>query len=264
MVSSPSGVTCRASRRKARPEAGTPSILLLASERPTTGRVRFPPGVRRWGIVGTTAEARIKPTSAATSAAAATGAVIITTTAWTLSGAKVSVPVVAGPGIVEDIGKHSDEERPKDDGEPAVVAVRLFEGADKLRMALLALGGEGEAVLDGAGALEDVGVVGGRVALADDVGAAEADVVREGGGAAPFDVLARVRGALVGAAHDVNVGEAAEGRVREAGELGHRGHATVGGARAVAAEGEGLDLGEEDGVAGLLAAPEGVGGGGAA
>jgi hypothetical protein len=65
--------------------------------------------------------------------------------------------------------------------------------------------GEDEAVLDAAAALEDVRVVGVGVALAGDVGAAELELGGQGGGAGPLDVLGVVGGALVRAAHHVDL-----------------------------------------------------------
>lgn len=118
---------------------------------------------------------------------------------------------------------------------------------DKLGPALLALGGEGEGVLDAAAAAQDVGVVGAGVALADDVGGAEAELGRELRGAGPLDVLgAAPAGAVVGTAHQVDGVLGAEARVRDAPELRDSGHAPVGGG-SVAAEGEGLDLVEAGG-----------------
>lgn len=77
-------------------------------------------------------------------------------------------------------------------------------------MAPLALVGQDDAVLDAAAALEDVGVVGGRVALADDVGAAELEGGGERGGAGPLDILPVVARALVGALHCLDLVQRAQ------------------------------------------------------
>lgn len=103
---------------------------------------------------------------------------------------------------------------------------------------MFALCRQGKAILDTAGTLEDVVVVGRRVALAYDVGAAELEGLGERGGAAPLDVLGAVGGALVVAAHDVDVIEVADFGVRETAQLGDGGDAAVLRHGAVAPEGE--------------------------
>lgn len=88
-----------------------------------------------------------------------------------------------------------------------VVFARSTEPA-LLRVPLLPFLCEHQAVLDTAAALEDVGVVRGFVALANDVGGAELELRRERRGAGPLDVIVIVVGASVLAAHHINFIEA--------------------------------------------------------
>lgn len=97
--------------------------------------------------------------------------------------------------------------------------------------------GEHEAVLDAAAALQHVCVVGAGVPLAGDVGAAELELGRQGGGARPLHVLGVVGGALVRAAHHVDLVQLADGGRGYAAQLGDGGQAAVSGLRAAAAEG---------------------------
>lgn len=133
-------------------------------------------------------------------------------------------------------------------GKPAAAAAAAAAIRD-VREPLLAEFGEDEAVLDAAGAAEDVGVVGAGVALAEDVGGAELELGGQGGGAGPLDVLGAVGAALVRAAHHVDGVQGADARGGDAAELRDRGHAAVGGGL-VGAKGQGLHRGEEDGVLG--------------
>lgn len=86
------------------------------------------------------------------------------------------------------------------------------------------------------------------VPLAHDVRRPQLELRRQLRGAGPLDVLFVVVGPLVRAAHRVDRVQGAEALGGpDAGELGDRGHA-AGSGHAVAAEGEGVDFGEEDGV----------------
>lgn len=127
----------------------------------------------------------------------------------------------------------------------------LFDSIGEVWISSLALAGEGDGVLDTAAALEDIRVIGVGITLADDIGAAQLELVGDRGGTAPLDVLGPVGGALVGAAHHVDVDMAAQIRVGDALELGGGRHTAVCGLCAVAAEGEGLHVGEEDGILGF-------------
>lgn len=113
-----------------------------------------------------------------------------------------------------------------------------------------ALASQSEGVLDAAAASENIRVIGAGVALANDVRGHERQLLGQRGRAAPFDVLAAVGGALVGAAHHVNVVQRAQLLGRHAFELRDGRDAARGGLGAVAAEREGLHLGEEDGIVG--------------
>jgi hypothetical protein len=175
-------------------------------------------------------------------------------------------PFVCGRDDPEEHAKEDDEE---DEGGPAgggvvvVAAGRGRGGARKLGVLVVALGRQGEAVLDAAGAAEDVVVGGGAVAFTDDVGRGELYRVWEGSSASPLNVLLGVRRPRVVAAHDVEVtGDGAQTGSRDAFELRRGGDAAVGCDGAVAAEGEGADLGEEDRVFVRCSAHGDYGGGG--
>lgn len=165
---------------------------------------------------------------------------------------------------VENPSQDGEEDNAKDIGSPVrpfvivtTAATATATSLAQIRIPPLALVRESEAVLDAAAAAEDVWVVGVGVAFAHDVRGPELELLGQGGGAGPLDVFGAVAGAVVGAAHDVDGVEVAEGRVGEALELGRGGDAAVGCRCAAAAEGEGLDFGEEDCVFG-----GGFGGGG--
>lgn len=157
--------------------------------------------------------------------------------------------LVVGVRRVYDPSRHTHKEQQEGKTSPAPGINRRTIGLN-VGISPLALGRERNAVLDAAAALEDVRVVGAGVPLAYDVGGAEPQLLGQGRGAGPLDVGVVVGRALVGAAHEVQVDEAAERRVRDALELGHGADATVAGHGAAAAEGEGLDVGEEDGIFG--------------
>jgi hypothetical protein len=154
---------------------------------------------------------------------------------------------------VDDPAKNANEDNGKDQSAPVNATATVIEPAavGDVGVSSLALAGQGELVLDAAAALEDVGVVGVCVSFADDVGAAKLELLRERRGAAPFDVLVAPGGALVGAAHDVDFVEVADGAARDAAQLGNGRYATVVRHGALAAEGKGLDVGELDGILGL-------------
>lgn len=149
------------------------------------------------------------------------------------------------------------EDTNKDDGEDqsapinATAAVVEPTAVGDVGVSSLALASQSELVLDAAAALEDVGIVGVRVSFADDVGAAELELLGERRGAAPLDVLVAPGGSLVGAAHHVDLVQVADGAARDAAELGDGRYATVVRHGALAAEGKGLDVGELDGILGL-------------
>lgn len=160
-----------------------------------------------------------------------------------------AVLVVASLGPHEDAVQDVPQDRDEDDPEGIDRPVRrrrpaapsLPATAGQLGPPLLALGSQGDAVLDAAAALEDVGVVGRGVALAGDVGGPELELGGQLGAARPLYVLAVVARAPVVAAHDVDPVPGAEGRGGDALQLGRGGDAAVGGL-AVSAEGQGLDL----------------------
>jgi hypothetical protein len=158
---------------------------------------------------------------------------------------------VLGRGTVHgQANNEHDDAANEEQGPPSTVGVR---GRGQVGIAALTTGGQGDLILDGTAALEDVGVVGAGVAFADDIGAAKLELLGQLGGAAPLDVLVTVRGALVGAAHNIEagLGEAAQRRMRYALELRDGGHAAMLRLSAVASERQGLDLREEDGIARL-------------
>jgi hypothetical protein len=76
---------------------------------------------------------------------------------------------------------------------------------------LVTLVGEDESVFYTTAPLQDVRVLGVVVALADDVGGAELELLGEGCGARPLNVILVVVGASVLAAHDVDFVVAASG-----------------------------------------------------
>lgn len=132
----------------------------------------------------------------------------------------------------------------------------------QVRKPLLTSLSEDEAVLDAAGAAQDVRVVGGGVPLAGDVGAAELELGRQGRDARPLDVLGVVAAALVRAPHHVDLVQRAYARRGHAPQLGGGGDPAVGRLGAAAAEGEGLHGGKEDGVFRLGLGLGGAGGAG--
>lgn len=248
-------ISCGGTPSHARPESRTPAPLVLP-------RRAVILAIRRRGItpISPGSEARIEPPSTATkppiprptpSDAAAGG-------------------IRLGPGGVHDPEQHAHEEDTEKPAAqvraPRLVGVGAAEGPTvptsppgepaaapggrDVGEAPLAELGEDEAVLDAAGAAEDVGVVDGGVALAEHVGGAELELGGQRGGAGPLDVLGAVRGALVRAAEHVDFVQGAHARGGDAAELRDRGHAAVAGLP-VCAQGEGLDLREEDGVFGL-------------
>lgn len=154
---------------------------------------------------------------------------------------------------VDDPAENANEDNGKDQSAPVNATATVIEPAavGDVGVSSLALAGQGELVLDAAAALEDVGVVGVCISFTDDVGAAELELLGERRGAAPFDVLIAPGGALVGAAHDVDFVEVADGAARDAAQLGNGRYATVVRHGALAAEGKGLDVGELDGILGL-------------
>jgi hypothetical protein len=92
----------------------------------------------------------------------------------------------------------------------------LASRVSNVRIPLLALVGEGKRILDAAAALEHIWIICRGVALAYDVGATELELLGQGSCTAPFDVLLAVGGALVGAAHDVDGVQVAEGLAGDA------------------------------------------------
>lgn len=76
---------------------------------------------------------------------------------------------------------------------------------------LVAFVREHQSVLDTAATLQDVWVVGVIVPLANDVGRAEFEFVRERGGAGPLDVVLVVVGACILASHYIDFIEPASG-----------------------------------------------------
>lgn len=230
----PRSVTSSAARCCPGPETRPPSLLRIAA-----GGLR--PWVRRWRIVVIRAESGIPTTTAASSSS--------TTPAAPATGPPVLL--TRHTRRVHDPAQDSEEENAKQDRAHVEIPVRATAAAAQVGIPALALVGEGEAVLDPAAALEDVRVVFGAVALADDVRGAELELLGQLGDTGPLDVLGAVAGALVGAAHDVDGEEVAEGLCGEAFELRGGGRAAVGCEGAVAAEGEGLHIREEDCVFGL-------------
>ena len=138
-----------------------------------------------------------------------------------------------------------------------------------IRIPPLPLLGQGNLVLDAATPSEHIGVLARSVTLAEHLGAAQPQRARQRGGAGPLDVFAVVAGSLVDAAHrrDGLGGEVAQGLGGDAAHLGDGGEPAVRGWLG-GVQGQGLHLGEEDGVLGgrgAVAAAAGVvaaGGGG--
>lgn len=143
-------------------------------------------------------------------------------------------------GVPDNISRHEDHDDAEDVRGP-VCATTTPAAAANVGMSLLALVCEDEAVLDTATALEDVRVIRRGVALTDDLGAAKLEGRGQGRGARPLDVLGAIAGALVDAAHGVDLVQRAHGPAGYAFQLGYRGDAAVRGL-AVGMEGEGLDL----------------------
>lgn len=142
---------------------------------------------------------------------------------------------------VENPADDGDEEDPKQPGRQVPVASTTAAASVEIRVAARTLLGQYEPVFDAAGAAKDVGVIRGAVALAHDLGAAELELGRERGAARPLYVLRAVAGALIHAAHGVDLVQRAHGPRRHALELRHGRHPAVRGLTA-RAEREGLDL----------------------
>jgi hypothetical protein len=114
----------------------------------------------------------------------------------------------------------------------------------------LPLGGEQEPVLDATASFQHIGVIRRRVPFADDIGATQLEFGWQRRLARPLHVLRVVPRALVRAPHRVDLVEATYLRRRYTLQLRDCADASVAGLRA-GAEGEGLYVGEEDGVLGF-------------
>lgn len=107
-----------------------------------------------------------------------------------------------------------------------------------------------KSILDTTAALQNIGIVWRRVSFADDIRTSKLELLGKSRSAAPLDILVAVGGALVGAAHDVRLIELADVLASDALQLGHGGHTTVRRHGAIAAERQGLDLGEQNRILG--------------
>lgn len=96
-----------------------------------------------------------------------------------------------------------------------------------MRILLFALLGQDEAVFHATAALEHILVIGVGIALADDVRAAQLERRGQVCCAGPLDVLRRVAGSLVRAAHEVYLVQLADVGIGDAFELGCGADATV-------------------------------------
>lgn len=227
-VSSPSHIASRGASSHARPEARGPAL---------TGRLRA--WVRRRRIIaGTPTRTRTRTPASASPMNAVTS--------------RPSVFLCPDTGRVDDETEDEDEDDGEEPCAPVSAASAVAEPAAvrKVGIPSFTLAGQGEAVLDAARALEDVRVIRGRVAFADDVGAAELELLGKRRRAAPLNVLVAVGRALVGAAQHVDVVEVADATGRDAPELRDGGDTAMRRLGAIAAEGERLYVGEEDGILG--------------
>lgn len=230
-VSSPSHIASRGASSHARPEARGPAL---------TGRLRA--WVRRRRIIaGTPTRTRTRTPASAASAS--------TVNAVT---SRPSVFLCPDTGRVDDETEDEDEDDGEEPCAPVSAASAVAEPAAvrKVGIPSFTLAGQGEAIFDAARALEDVRVIRGRVAFTDDVGAAELELLGKRRRAAPLDVLVAVGGSLVGAAQHVDVVEVADAAGGDAPELRDGGDTAMRRLGAIAAEGEGLYIGEKDGVLG--------------